>query len=356
MADLKSALDEISKVNESINDEIKVFEQRIEVQNIENRFKGKIKNLVTPSRIYVKQGQLCKLEQKEQVYYLFILFNDCLLYASQSMIGNKLIIGKLIPFNSKFSCKKTSGAIKMISGLSNLFEIHSTEESFMLFAETQKSMDKWVKIINQTFESFIKSGTVKPDDSKQYVATLPIPDNFSDKCMVIGCTNRFSMMNRRHHCYFCGFLVCGGCRKYKVKHKGKGNVKVCTVCYQNYVNHKRKSTEFIQDAAIQVLSDELKKSNMTELTMGGYSEVTRRRQQTTFKQSGSEKILVMGYLRHLAMMSRLELPENVLYLCNLSYGSIKKQRRARAVSKMRTRTRSTVFQLTRARSNGNVRL
>eukprot|EP01084_Bolivina_argentea_P108248 193450_1 len=96
LTQLKNAFNKISEVNTSINNRMKEFDQRIRVQNIENRFYGKVTNLVIPSRKFIKQGELCKIERSDDEYYLFMLFNDCLLYASQSMIGDKLIFGNLL--------------------------------------------------------------------------------------------------------------------------------------------------------------------------------------------------------------------------------------------------------------------
>eukprot|EP01084_Bolivina_argentea_P122331 216774_1 len=105
---LKNALQKISDVNDVINSRMKEFDSRIKVQNIENRFNGKITTLVTPSRRYIREGMLCKIETKDDQDFLFILFSDCILYASQSMIGDKLIFGNLLNFNIKFKVQQTS--------------------------------------------------------------------------------------------------------------------------------------------------------------------------------------------------------------------------------------------------------
>eukprot|EP01083_Nonionella_stella_P115268 341565_1 len=294
---LKQALADIAKVNDSINDGIKDFESRIEVQNIENRLKI---NLVTPARRYIKQGQLCKIEMKDdQMYYLFILFNDCLLYASQSMIGSKLILGKILEFNEKFSVKETSTSIN-VHGIKNLFEIHSTTESFFVFAGSKKEMDDWIDAINKSCTEVMSRKMAQSGNSNLHAATLFIPDDFADRCMMKGCESRFTFVNRRHHCYSCGFVICGACSCNKVIVKSSEQLlRVCDACY--------KMKNRVMDQFVREIGDII---------------VQRKgRRKSTWKQKGYDELLVTGYLRE----CRCELPLNVIYLCNIAYGSIKKQ-------------------------------
>lgn len=199
---LKNALSKITEVNNAINSRMKEFDSRIEVQNIENRFNGKITNLVTPSRRYIKQGQLCKIETKDDEDYLFILFSDCILYASQSMIGDKLVFGNMLLFNDKFKIQKTPKKIN-VHNIENLFELHSTNESFMLYASTKEEMNQWFNAISNAYKEYISLGTIqKQQESNVYAATLFIPNDFAEKCMISGCQTKFSFVNRRHHCKF----------------------------------------------------------------------------------------------------------------------------------------------------------
>ena len=243
---LKSALAKISEVNDSINNRIKEFESRIKVQNIENRFNGKVTNLVTPSRRYIKEGQLCKIKNQDDEDYLFILFSDCILYASQSMIGDKLIFGNLIQFNSKFKVKKTSDSIN-VHRIAGLFELHSTKESFMLYAATKQQRDDWIDAISKTYSAFMSlTSSVMNEQSvatkNLYSATLMIPNDFADTCMVSGCNTKFSLINRRHHCKYCGFIVCGKHSEKRLLSRPNSidsvsvMVRVCDPCYKLHSN------------------------------------------------------------------------------------------------------------------------
>ena len=217
---LTNALTEITKVNHAINSRMKEFDSRIEVQNIENRFNGKITNLVTPSRRYIRQGQLCKIETKDDQDYLFILFSDCLLYASQSMIGDKLVFGNMLLFNAKFKIKKTAKEIN-VHKIANLFEIHSTNESFMLYASTREVMDSWFNSISNACKEYLSLTTIQNKQESNmdniYAATLCIPNDFAEKCMSNGCNTKFSFVHRRHHCKF-WYVLYWIISMYKLKH------------------------------------------------------------------------------------------------------------------------------------------
>ena len=202
---LQNALAKITEVNNRINSKIKEFDSRMEVQVIENRFNGKLPiDLVTPSRRYLRQGQLCKIETKDDTDYLFILFSDCILYASQSMIGDSLKFGNLLPFNAKFEIKVTPKDINPLA-IENLFELHSTVESFMLYSSSRETMQDWFSAITKAHSEYMALSTVKKQESEMgriYAATLFVPNDFADKCMMKDCSTKFSFVSRRHHCKY----------------------------------------------------------------------------------------------------------------------------------------------------------
>eukprot|EP01084_Bolivina_argentea_P108249 193451_1 len=100
------------------------------------------------------------------------------------MIGDKLILGNLIYFNSQFKIKKTSNKINT-NKIENLFEIHSTNESFMLYATSKLIMNKWIDAISNAYKQYMSLPTspVMKDKKKIFYAkTLHIPNDFTDVC------------------------------------------------------------------------------------------------------------------------------------------------------------------------------
>eukprot|EP00494_Astrolonche_serrata_P025172 UN25433 len=56
-------------------------------------------------------------------------------------------------------------------------------------------------------------------------------------CTAPGCKTAFGMFNRRHHCRFCGALVCAECSKYRLPNKTSKKVvheRACKTCYLNW--------------------------------------------------------------------------------------------------------------------------
>uniref|UniRef100_A0A914DFK9 FYVE-type domain-containing protein n=1 Tax=Acrobeloides nanus TaxID=290746 RepID=A0A914DFK9_9BILA len=75
-----------------------------------------------------------------------------------------------------------------------------------------------------------------PTSSKNFVPgryeAVWIPDNKATKCLMAGCDTKFSMIQRKHHCRQCGWLICDRCvGTAPVKIKNYDSVKVCPQCY-----------------------------------------------------------------------------------------------------------------------------
>jgi len=319
---LNNAFQKISEVNDAINDKIKLFESRMEVQAVENRFGGKVNDLVIPSRRYIHQGKLCKIDREEHIYFVFILFNDCILYAAESKNSNNLTLGNILHFDNNFSVKKTSGFIKTISNLKHLFELHSTKESFFLYAQNKQEMEDWLEIIDEAYHDHIQSGTIKKED-KLFAATLFIPKDFTSQCMVNKCSKKFSGVltsNKRYHCRNCGFAVCGACSKKKLKIRNYKELRrVCDLCYEKNKNNQ---------GLIKMHSERIKKGNLLEIE--GLHQ--HKASQSTMELQGYERSLVTGYLRRILLAKRTKkelllgidpkLPGRIIFICNLLYGSI----------------------------------
>jgi len=123
-----------------------------------------------------------------------------------------------------------------------MFELHSTKESFMVYAQSKEECDEWFKDIDETNKERQKKLKRPKGKLIQKGMTRPlfIPNDCADQCMMTNCDSKFSFVNRRHHCKYCGNLVCAKCSiqrlpsqtRQSVEKKDAMKVRVCDECYE----------------------------------------------------------------------------------------------------------------------------
>ena len=108
----------------------------------------------------------------------------------------------------------------------------------MVVANDKETMDSWLAAIRGVKSKHLEKTTVQKKQMRSkkgmFIMSAPlfIPDEWSDSCMVDGCGSKFTFMNRRHHCYYCGLLVCGRCSTQTLPDRTNENtfVRVCDEC------------------------------------------------------------------------------------------------------------------------------
>jgi hypothetical protein len=116
--------------------------------------------------------------------------------------------------------------------LRNGWIILSPQKSFSVYATTSKEKTEWMMHINNCIEKLINGSRSRRALSSD-VAPQWIPDRNADMCM--RCHKaKFTVVNRRHHCRKCGFVVCGDCSKNKCLLRSQANepVRVCDICFE----------------------------------------------------------------------------------------------------------------------------
>eukprot|EP01083_Nonionella_stella_P160513 524873_1 len=263
MKNLNECYESISRVNKQINIRMKEYETRQRVYEIEERIIN-LNNyrLVQPSRMFLKQGYLTKVARKKDTRYLFILFNDLLIYCSASktiMHSDKLILHQAIDItDAYFRIEKAD------KHNHNTFEIHSIEKSFLCYAGDNKEREEWIDAIQKCMDEIrTRMDSMSPSSAnamtsssgfnvfmnalhneRRVLETAPlfVPNEWSDECMMMGCKKKFNtlLLKKRNHCQYCGKLVCDTCCAHTLPHfepkKRKSGVclKVCIVCYDKY--------------------------------------------------------------------------------------------------------------------------
>lgn len=91
------------------------------------------------------------------------------------------------------------------------------------------------------------------------VAPAWIPDKEAERCMR-NCNSKFTVLNRRHHCRHCGFVVCGDCsqNKFLLEYQSNEPVRVCNYCYSKLNSNNKDYTSAESDDDDNSLSSEPK--------------------------------------------------------------------------------------------------
>jgi len=246
---LQQAMAKINAVNTAINENMKTFDQRQKVRDIQARFTQNV-DLVSPARYFIKEGKLTKICRKRDIAYIFILFSDLLIYGETSSsekasASSQIKIHQQIPINQSFRIRDIPQNIKYGA---KCWEIHSPTKSFIVYADHPGLKHEWYgemeKVVNA--RNTIVSGKQRP-------AALWVPDDFTTHCMMDDCDHKFNVLNRRHHCRYCGRLVCGPCSTNKLPHWTKHNktVRVCNMCFAENKNvrmgHSAQSSDVLDD-------------------------------------------------------------------------------------------------------------
>mmetsp|Transcript_17960 Transcript_17960/g.28372 ORF Transcript_17960/g.28372 Transcript_17960/m.28372 type:complete len:552 (-) Transcript_17960:3960-5615(-) len=278
---LQEANDQIMEITELINDRLKEHDRRQKVMRIEQRFidmMDAIGTLVKPSRIFIAESSetpngddYCMRHDKygNRIPITLFLFNDCLIYGfyefyrrnvdNKPLRHGKLRFGSILLFDELFAVRDPpsssaaaggNGDYRQLACLSILSAHHSIWVSF----HSQSGKNKWRTLITQQLQRrehdiqclMLKSSAINP---KQCFGQQPqpphipspvfVPDDYCEVCM--RCSAKFGVMLRRHHCYYCGMLLCYDCTQKKLVDiwklyfaAKKEYIRVCDNCYANH--------------------------------------------------------------------------------------------------------------------------
>ncbi|KAI9145989.1 Dbl homology domain-containing protein [Paraphysoderma sedebokerense] len=223
---INTALKIIADVALFVNEQIRQHEMFIEMLDIQNKIVGFNEPLITPTRRLLKRGNINKVCRKRNQPRLFFLFNDMLVYVSPMLLSQEKYL-----FHRKVDLQNCDVAdAEDAATIRNMFQIISRDKSFAVFTDTEVEKREWMESIRKAI-SAIRHNSPNLEDSfrtlnrtnmstgisqsssqkviKQFLAPVWVPDSASDTCVV--CCLKFSVLKRKHHCRYCGNIVCGSC-------------------------------------------------------------------------------------------------------------------------------------------------
>jgi len=239
---LSSSLKNILDLAGNVNESIKAEENYKKLCSIQRNFVGNVKNIVVDDRKFICEGPLYKVCRKSSKFRWVFLFSDALVYSSYVVMTsrnaktkrtgtagpNLTMKGEADSFPKYLFHRMISLATTQVQDVEdtqtqkNAFQIITTEEkSFTLFAETKQEKNMWMTHLTK----------LTSDSNLDAAAPVWAPDSSTKKCVL--CQKSFNVVQRRHHCRYCGRVVCGSCsnQSITIQYISSKAVRVCKECY-----------------------------------------------------------------------------------------------------------------------------
>jgi len=147
---LTEAVSTISHVATSLNDDMKQLEQRRETVAICEQFEDM--TIMSPSRLFLKEGDLMKVCQHGKKIFKFVLFNDFLMYGQDDILHKKTSTGKRKhKIHRKFYLCELF-IVRDVPNLPDGFMLVSHQKSFYVDCGSVAEKMVWIKELESAFE------------------------------------------------------------------------------------------------------------------------------------------------------------------------------------------------------------
>eukprot|EP01117_Protostelium_nocturnum_P006600 TRINITY_DN2376_c0_g1_i1.p1 TRINITY_DN2376_c0_g1~~TRINITY_DN2376_c0_g1_i1.p1 ORF type:complete len:623 (+),score=229.58 TRINITY_DN2376_c0_g1_i1:195-1871(+) len=241
---LSKSLENILALAFSVNESMKAEENFKKLIQIQKSFVGNVKEIVAENRTFIMEGPLYKVCRKSSKFRWVFLFSDALVYAS-FVVGTGSKNNKQLRKTASTAMTRPDNDSSLVpkhlfhriiylnnmqikdmedtETQKNAFQIITTEDkSFTVFAETPEEKAKWIKHLTKLTSS----------TNLEETAPVWLPDSTTKKCML--CPKTFNVVQRRHHCRYCGMVVCGSCsaQSITIPHISSKPVRVCKKCFE----------------------------------------------------------------------------------------------------------------------------
>eukprot|EP01034_Spumella_vulgaris_P022072 gene22072-28167_t len=208
------------------NEAIRARENKTKMMSIMMQIepRSRIDLLDDSQRMFIKDAPLLRQCRRGLKEFHFWLFSDKLLYGQAVPFAKDIfILNREIPLSRCF--------VKLFDSLydsDRTFMVESPAKSFIVRTKNEAERNEWLKAIKDA----IQKQRERISHQRGSVAPLWIPDATSTQCQK--CHDKFTLLNRRHHCRNCGGIVCDTCSNQRilVSHVDeKKEVRVCTQCH-----------------------------------------------------------------------------------------------------------------------------
>lgn len=223
---LQKALESIKEVAIQCDAAIEQHKNRVKMLEIQDSFFGEKVSIIEAGRVFLKEGDMDKVCRKDVQKRRAWLFNDLLIYAKQLPSSSRYNKHRAFPLATiRIKDLPDDGKI-----YKNAIQIASEKKSFVLLASSADEKSSWLNEFAKALAGQEKTiRGAEASSANLVVAPVWIPDSEALRCMI--CGEKFTLMQRRHHCRQCGSVVCSKCSAKKKELPGQGKKRVCDSCY-----------------------------------------------------------------------------------------------------------------------------
>eukprot|EP00041_Stephanoeca_diplocostata_P007938 m.113847 g.113847 ORF g.113847 m.113847 type:complete len:422 (+) comp17105_c0_seq1:140-1405(+) len=181
--------------------------------------------LQRPGRLFVCESLMHKMCRKGLKARYFWLCNDVLIYGAPITKGKYK--GQVVLPLVDMAVEDIEDSAEGANGI----QINDKRKSFIVYLISPTEKNKWIATLNRYIGLSREAAGLDPESRETDARALWIPDMKVKSCMVAGCTNAFSLRQRKHHCRNCGKVVCGPCSVYRAVLNKVKPERVCKTCH-----------------------------------------------------------------------------------------------------------------------------
>lgn len=277
----------VADVAKSINEAMKGQDQLAHILRVGNLL-GEGTSLVSPGRVFIKEGLLWKRAKKRDNHYMWFLFNDLLVYSDSKATGGFTVKYQL-PINRSFAVAPLPDELTPNHPPRHCFQILSEVKSFLVYTESQVERDSWFQELSRLSAEASKKdslarGTI--NDAK----VVMVPDASSKTCPI--CDMKWTLTSRRHHCRTCGALCCANCSQTRrVLSANQLAERVCDRCERKHMHLQHRDN-------VKAKAEELKRAQKKSEAMGGLP-------LGSASESGLQLFFIPSYCLHRETKTRM---------------------------------------------------
>lgn len=219
-----------SCVDELLNER----KRREALEALEKRLTGRVPRELAAARgrRLLHEGELVKVCRKGTKPRRFVLLSDVLLYGRrESPPGERVLVSMALPLAEL----RVEEAPDPLPGLHHALRLLHPLKSFVALAPDAAARADWLALLARAADA--AQGVASNKDrsraaSEPVHAAVWVPDEAAPLCQ--RCAVQFSLVQRRHHCRYCGACVCNDCskRRWRLPQMGADPQRVCEACFR----------------------------------------------------------------------------------------------------------------------------